>query len=250
MCFTVELAASLPKGFGLFMRLLIIEDDSQLAAALAARLVERGYRVEAAYSAGVGMERIRTRAYDMVLLDLAHGANYNDEFLREIRARGFTIPVLVVGTIASGYEPSRVLAAGADCYIAKPFDMAELLLKLNALHNAVSPEQRCALLELGDLTLDTQARIATRGGEVVKLTGREFDLLELLVLNRGTIISRNVIAQKVWDLPVCSSTLADAIDAQVCRLRRKIDALAAVKLIHTVRNVGVVAHHTESYARG
>jgi two-component system copper resistance phosphate regulon response regulator CusR len=136
------------------------------------------------------------------------------------------------------------LDAGADDYLVKPFAFAELLARVRALMRRNLPEA-LSTLRMADLTLELGGRAATRGGRKLELTAREFDLLEYLLLNHGSVVSREMLAREVWKQVMRYTPLDNVIDVQITRLRRKVDGDFQKKLLHTVRGVGFVLREDE-----
>lgn len=221
------------------MQILIIEDERKLAEAIGAGLRYNGYDVALAHSGEAGLQLLYGGVVDLVLLDIMLPRIGGLEFLREMRRNGFKIPVLILTSRDSVEDRVRGLDSGADDYLTKPFAFPELLARLRALHRRANPDVP-SLLQLGDLKLDTRGRTVTRGSTMLDLTGREFELLEYLLANHGTVVSREMIARDVWKTTVRYTSLDNVIDVHVARIRRKVDDPYPIKLIHTVRGVGFV----------
>lgn len=226
------------------MRILIIEDERKLAEAIGAGLKGDGYEVILAHSGEAGLKHLREDAVDLILLDVMLPRIGGLEVLREIRRNGFKLPVLILTSKASVDDRVRGLDSGADDYLTKPFAFPELLARLRALHRRADPGSP-SMLQFADLTMDTRGRTATRGSTPLELTGREFELLEYLLVNRGTVVSREMIARDVWKTNVRYTSLDNVIDVHIARIRRKIDDPFPIKLLHTVRGVGFVLRATE-----
>ena len=221
------------------MRILIIEDERKLAEAIAGGLRENDYEVVIAHTGETGLKQLHDNAIDLILLDVMLPRVGGLEVLREIRRGGFKIPVLILTSKGTVEDRVRGLDSGADDYLAKPFAFAELLARVRALHRRANPESP-SILKLADLRMDTRGRTVVRGDLTIDLTGREYELLEYLLLNRGAVVSREMVARDVWKTTVRYTSLDNVIDVHIARIRRKIDDPFTVKLLHTVRGVGFV----------
>ena len=221
------------------MQILIIEDERKLADAIGAGLRGNGYEVVISNTGEEGLRHLRDNVVDLVLLDIMLPRVGGLEVLREIRGSGFKIPVLILTARDSVEDRVRGLDSGADDYLTKPFAFPELIARLRALHRRANSESP-SILRLADLKLDTRGHIVLRGCSTLDLTGREFALLEYLLMNRGTVVSREMLARDVWKTTVRYTSLDNVIDVHIAHIRRKIDDPFPVKLLHTVRGVGFV----------
>ncbi len=229
---------------GQTLRILVIEDERKLAAAIAEGLEGNGCEVALAESGEAGIRQLRQSAFDLVLLDVMLPRMGGLETLREMRRSGFRTPVLILTSRGSVDDRVRGLDAGADDYLVKPFAFPELLARVRALHRRSNPATTL-VLELADLKMDLSGRVATRGNMTLDLTGREFDLLEYLLLNSGSVVSREMVARDVWKTTVRYTSLDNVIDVHIARIRKKLDDPFPVKLLHTVRGLGFVLRQAE-----
>jgi DNA-binding response OmpR family regulator len=225
--------------------ILIVEDESKVAAAIRDGLRAEGYGATIASTGDQGLAEVRRRAFDLIVLDLMLPGRDGIEILSEMRRAGDATPVLVLTARDTVTDRVAGLDAGADDYLVKPFAFAELLARVRALLRRGRPESP-SRLSIADLDIEPAAHRATRGGRVLPLTAREFTLLEYLVRHQGEVVSRDQIAREVWREPSRGTPLDNVIDVHIMRLRRKVDAEAASRLIHTVRGVGFVIREEEA----
>jgi two-component system copper resistance phosphate regulon response regulator CusR len=226
------------------MNILLIEDEHKLAAAVSEGLAAHHHTTAVAYTGEAGLKLLRNGRFDLILLDVMLPRQSGLETLRELRRDGFHLPVLILTSRDSIEDRVLGLDAGADDYLVKPFAFPELLARVRALSRRGAPIS-ASHLELADLKIDLNGRTAHRAGKTLDLTGREFDLLEYLLVNRGTVVSREMLARSVWKESSRSTALENVIDVQIARLRRKIDDPFPIKLLHTVRGVGFVLREEE-----
>jgi len=218
-------------------RILVVEDDPKLAEAVARGLAAEGYDVTARATGEEGFYLALEQRFDLILLDLMLPGRDGLEILSALRERGVETPVLVL--TARGEVEDRVegLDRGADDYLVKPFAFAELLARIRALLRRGRPDARLRLAA-GELEMDLVTRSASRAGQPLELTGREWDLLECLMRRAGRVVSRETIAREVWHEPKRVTPIDNLIDVYIARLRRKVDDPFPCPLIRTVRGVG------------
>ena len=221
------------------MQILIVEDESKLAHAIQQGLEEEGYSAALALSGEEALRLLERGAPDLVLLDVMLPKRNGISVLRELRRDGFHVPVLLLTALDTVEDRVLGLDAGGDDYLVKPFAFPELLARVRALlrRNAAAPQ---SALDFAGLHINLAGRIVTRDGVALELTGREFDLLEYFMLNRGRVVSREMLTRDVWKETSRYTPLDNVIDVQVARLRRKIDDPFDAKLLHTVRGIGFV----------
>ena len=220
-------------------RLLVVEDEQKVAAAVREGLQSEGFDVTVETTGEAAFFRINTETFDLILLDLGLPGRDGLDILRVMREAGAATPVLVLTARDTIGDRVQGLNAGADDYLIKPFAFEELLARIQAVLRRGRPAapQRLAI---GDMVIDTATRRVTRGGRTVALTVKEFELLVYLVRHARRVVSRDTLVREVWCESSASTTLNNIIDVHVSRLRRKIDREGLVKLIHTVRGVGFV----------
>jgi len=217
------------------VRLLIVEDEHRMAAAMQRGLAHAGFTVDVASDGVQGLELASTVTYDAIVLDVMLPGRDGVSVCRELRGQGCWVPVLML-TARDGIEDRiRGLDAGADDYLVKPFAFGELLARLRALVRR-GPTERAPVLEVGDVRLDPAAHTVTRAGAPVDLTTREFALLEFLMRHPGQAVSRTRILEHVWDLNF--GEFSNVVDVYVGYLRRKLEEPFGRPLIRTVRGVG------------
>jgi DNA-binding response OmpR family regulator len=224
--------------------MLIVEDERKLAQALASALEAEHYDVVVAATGEDGFFRANAETFDLVLLDVMLPGRSGLEILQALRQRHIDTPVLIL-TARDGVD-DRVLGLdlGADDYLVKPFALPELLARIRALLRRGRPSEALRL-KASDLEMDLVSRRAVRGERLLDLTAREFELLEYLLRHHGHLVSREMLAREVWKEPRRATPLDNVIDVQMTRLRKKVDADAAERLIHTVRGVGFVLREGE-----
>jgi DNA-binding response OmpR family regulator len=219
-------------------KILIIEDDRRMSDALASGVEAAGYDVATASSAEEGFFLVHTERPDLLLLDLTLPNRNGLDILRQIRTEAIDVRVLILTSHNTVEDRVEGLRSGADDYLGKPFSFPELMARIDALLRRFTPPSVPGSLTIGDLLLDTKTRSASRGGEKLDLSGREFDLLLYFVENRGRTVSREMLAKDVWRETARYTPIDNVIDVQVARLRRKIDDPFTVKLLQTVRGLG------------
>lgn len=217
------------------MRLLVVEDEQKVASFLKRGLEEAGHVVDLAYNGLDGEYLARLNNYDVLILDCMLPDKDGRQVCRDLRASGNVTPVLLL--TAKDSTPDKILGfnSGADQYLTKPFDFAELIARLRALGRR-SNSPLVQIQAVADLEIDPAARQVRRAGREINLTNKEFILLELLVRRVGHVVSRTEIIEQVWDIH--HDPITNSVDVLVKNLRDKIDREFQRKLIHTVRGVG------------
>ena len=217
------------------MRILLAEDDRQLRLSINRGLREASYAVDQADTGPQALSLASAQEYDAIVLDVLLPGQSGIEVCREIRAKQNAVPILMLTALDSVDQRIAGLDAGADDYLAKPFDFGELLARLRALTrrrgDVTSP-----VLVIGDLEIDTMRRTVRRNRRDIALTAKEFAFLSHLARNAGRVVSRAELMQHVWD--DAANTYSNIIDVYASRLRRKIDEGERVALFTTVRGTG------------
>ena len=226
------------------MRILVVEDELKVANALREGLQGERYDVVVERTGESAFFRVTTEQFDAILLDLTLPGRDGLEILKTMRDRGIKTPVLVLTARDTLQDRVLGLDTGADDYMIKPFAFAELVARIRALVRRGRAAE-IPRLSVADLELDLITRKVTRGGGLVDLTAREFELLEYLLRHQGQVVSRESLARDVWKETARTTPLDNVIDVHIARLRRKIDAEHGAKLIHTVRGVGFMLHEGE-----
>ena len=215
------------------LHLLLVEDDAPLADGLANSLRQSGYSVDWSANGRAADAALMTREYDLVILDLSLPGLDGFEVLRRLRAQNKPLPVLILSARDASAERVRGLDSGADDYLTKPFDLEELEARVRALIRR-SQGIASAVIGCAGLSLDTTARRVLNKGEAVELTGREYALLELLVLRAGHVVSKQQIAESLceWGDEISPG----AIEIHIHRVRKKIDGAGVA--LRTLRGFG------------
>ena len=216
------------------MRILVVDDELKAGDYLRNGLQEMGYVVDVARNGQDGLHLALELQYDLIILDVMMPGLDGWQVLKSLRKKSDT-PVIFL--TARDDVPDRIkgLELGADDYLVKPFSFAELVARIRTLLRRGPPRQE-ERLQVGDLQVDVLKRRVMRGGVKITLTNKEFALLHLLMSSQGEVLSRSLIASRLWDLNFDSDT--NVVDVAVRRLRAKIDDPFAVRLIHSVRGVG------------
>jgi DNA-binding response OmpR family regulator len=218
------------------MRVLIVEDEQNIAKYLKQGLKEQGYAVDLAYTGLESLDWIDVVKYDIILLDILLPEMDGFTVCQEIRKRNVWTPVLMLTARDAIDDRVTGLDVGADDYLCKPFALRELLARIRALSRRTMDGPRTTLLEVGDLTLDTVSQEVRRSNRLIELTTKELSILEYLMREPGRVYSRSEIAEHVWNFD--ADNQSNVIDVYIRNLRRKIDDAYEPKLIHTIRGSG------------
>jgi DNA-binding response OmpR family regulator len=219
------------------VKILVVEDDATVGQYVRRGLEEHQYQADLVTDGLEGLRAASGGLYDLVILDLRLPGMTGLEVVRNLRDRGSTVPILILTAQDSVDFKVQALRAGADDYVTKPFAFEELLARVEALGRR--PKQVASpVLKIADLELDSGTRGVRRGGQPIELTPKEYAVLEYLMRHAGRVMSRTLITEYAWDYHFDPGT--NIVDVVINRLRKKIDAGQAQKLIHTVRGVGYV----------
>ena len=226
------------------MRILVVEDDKDVAGFVVRGLKEAGHTVEHAANGRDGLFLAASEGFDAVVLDrMLPGGIDGLRLLETLRSQKNTVPVLILSALADVDERVNGLKAGGDDYLTKPFAFAELLARVEALNRRGKGEGPVTKLVVEDLELDLLSRQVKRAGQKVDLQPREFRLLEYLMRHAGQVVTRTMLLEGVWDLHF--DPQSNLIDVHISRLRQAIDRGEDRQLIHTVRGSGYVLRNED-----
>ena len=219
------------------MKILVIEDEAKTARFLRKGLGEAGFVVDVATDGADGLNLVLETEFDLIVLDLMLPVLDGWQVLSQLRERNRQTLVLVLTALDAVHERVRGFELGADDYLVKPFAFSELLARVRSLLRRATPRSQ-ETIRMADLEIDVLRHRATRAGQRLDLTTKEFLLLSLFARRAGEVLSRTLIAEAVWDMNFDSDT--NVVDVNVRRLRSKVDDPFPLKLIHTVRGAGYV----------
>lgn len=220
------------------MRLLLVEDDMRTASFVLKGHREAGFAVDHALDGEEGLYMALNEPYDVAVIDIMLPKRDGLSLIEEMRRKGVNTPVLILSAKRSVDDRIKGLRTGSDDYLTKPFSFAELLARVQALLRRANAPSEPTRLILGDLSLNLITREVKRGGRPIDLQPREFSLLEYLMRNAGSVVSKTMIMEHVWHYDFDPAT--NVVEARIYRLREKIDRGMDTKLIHTARGAGYV----------
>lgn len=219
------------------MRILVAEDEQDLNRLMVQALERAGYSVDSCYDGADALDYAAGADYDCILLDIMMPKADGRTVLRTLRSRGCAVPVIFLTALDSVQDRIDGLDLGADDYLVKPFDMAELLARIRAATRKYGG-QKTTVLTAGDLSLDTVTHGVTRAGKTINLSAKEYAILEYLLRNKGAVLSRAQLENHIWNYDYAGGS--NVVDVYIAYLRKKVDAPFDKKLIHTVRGAGWV----------
>jgi two-component system, OmpR family, copper resistance phosphate regulon response regulator CusR len=219
------------------VKTLIIEDERKTAAYLKRGLEENGFIADVADNGEDGAYLAQSRSYDVIILDVMLPGRDGWSIVADLRRREIATPVLFLTARDAVHDRVKGLELGGDDYLVKPFAFSELLARVRSILRR-GPERQSPVLKFAGLELDLYRHRAARGGRVLDLTPKEFQLLSLLMRRNGEVLSRTLIAEQVWDINFESDS--NVVEVHMRRLRAKVDDPFDHKLIHTIRGVGYI----------
>lgn len=226
------------------MKVLIVEDEQKVARALEQGLEEHQISCEVAFDGQIGKRLALRNFYDIILLDVILPGMNGFDVCRELRQAGINTPVLMLTALDTTDDKLSGFDVGADDYLAKPFEFRELLARIRSIvKRSTGVMQSSNLLRFADLELNLDTQTASRGGRTIELTAKEFALMEYLIRNKGRVLSKAEISDKVWDINFDTGT--NVIEVYVNYLRKKVDKDFPVKLIHTQIGKGYILKEGE-----
>lgn len=225
------------------VRILLVEDEPKVSGIIHTGLTEEHFQVDAASTGARALELVAASSYDLLILDVMLPDTDGFEICRSVRAAGHSVPILMLSARSLVEDRVRGLNTGADDYLTKPFDYAELSARVRALLRR-NREGALTTLVVGDLTLDPVTRLIKRGERRIELTVKEFALLEYLMRNAGHVVTRPMIAEQVWDFTW--DRLTNVIDVFINHLRKKIELPGEPRLVHAVRGAGYVIREPQT----
>ena len=220
------------------MRVLVIEDDRDIAHFVARGLKESGHTAEIAADGETGLEMARAGGFDILVVDRMLPERDGLSIIQTLRTEGHRTPVLILSALGEVDDRVKGLKAGSDDYLTKPFALAELLARIEALARRFAPGEAATRYMVADLVLDRLTHKVARGGENIPLQPREFRLLEYLMRHAGQVVTRTMLLENVWDYHFDPQT--NVIDVHISRLRAKVDRGHDRPLLATVRGAGYV----------
>lgn len=225
------------------MRVLIVEDQARTAQELRSGLASAGLEALVAASGEEALPLAGSGVFDALVVDVMLPGMSGLEVVKALRGSGNPVPVIFLSAKGNLEDRLRGLEAGGDDYLAKPYSILEVVARLRSIVRRVQPAQAPSRIQVADLVWDRTHRSILRSGHRIDLTPKEYTLMALLLENAGQVVARSQLVKTVWGLE--GAVDANAVDVQILRLRRKVDDPYPVKLIHTLRGVGLVLEPRE-----
>jgi len=225
------------------INILIVEDEQRLAEILKRQLEDSGYKAEIASDGYVGKHLVEKNRYNLIILDINLPLMNGYDLCKEIRKTNNDVPIIMLTALGTTDNKVTGLESGADDYILKPFDLRELLARVNVCLRRSGTNSKTEKLRISDLEMDTNSKTVTRRGKKIDLTAKEFSLLEIFLKNKEKLLTREFIIEEVWGIDFDPST--NIIDVYVNYLRKKIDRDFEPKLIHTKFGFGFYCSEKE-----
>lgn len=225
-------------------KILIVEDELKVANFVKRGLEENDFEADIAYDGLIGLKMTQQNDYQVILIDINIPIINGFELCKEIRKTNNRIPILMLTALSATDNKVMGFESGADDYLVKPFEFRELIARIKALLKR-SQEYKftSSVLKIANLEMNTETKIVKRGNDIIDLTAKEFLLLEYLLINKGRVVSRVDIAEKIWDITFDTGT--NVIDVYVNFIRKKVDKNYNPKLIHTIIGMGYVLREGE-----
>lgn len=224
------------------MRVLVVEDAKDMNRLIVKTLTRAGYSVDGCYNGEEALDFLAGAEYDAILLDVMMPKMDGYALLEKLRSQGMDTPVLFLTARDAISDRVKGLDLGADDYLVKPFDFEELLARIRAMTRKKAGK-RSNVFTLGNLQVDAQSHTVTRGGQEINLLPKEFTILEYMIRNQGTVLSREQLENQIWNYERSGSS--NNIDVYISKLRKKIDGDGQSRLLHTIRGVGWVLRTEE-----
>ncbi len=220
------------------MRILVVEDEQKVAAFIRKGLEQHNYEVELAYDGFIGEKLALSRSFDIMLLDIIIPGRNGIELCKKIKTAKPGLPIMMLTALGTTADKVSGLDSGADDYLVKPFEFDELLARIRSLTKRFdfSGQHRSESLQVEDLVLDLQKKVALRGGKTISLTAKEFDLLEYFMRHPGRVISKAELSDKIWGINFDTGT--NVVEVYINILRKKVDKDFPSKLLHTRIGLG------------
>jgi len=226
------------------MRILIVEDEEDLALQIQHILLQEKYTAEIALDGKTGLKKAQLEEYDLLMLDVMLPGMDGFSVLKELRSDGVQTPVIMLTARVEVDDRVTGLDLGADDYLTKPFAVPELLARIRSLLRRDSTS-KSAILTIGDVNIDTEAKVMRFNNSLVELTAKEYAIIEFLFYNANRVVSRVSIAEHIWGDSLDLFTMTNFVDVHIKNIRKKMKQVGAEKIIYTIRGIGYIAKDPE-----